>query len=184
MILSKAAIISMVEDGSLKISPFVNNLQKDGNASYGLGYAGYDVRMNPGSAMRLSQRNINSSVDMYEPKTVESAASFHLGAPYIPIHGCALVETLEYFELPTDIMGFIYPKSTWARIGIGVITPPIEPGWKGRLTLTLVNHTSNRVKFDERDGLAQIVFVRVSEGAEEYAGKYQNADGLMTAKGH
>jgi dCTP deaminase len=86
-----------------------------------------------------------------------------------------LASTVEEFFMPTDLVAFVHDKSSWARRGLSLFNTVIEPGWSGFLTLELVNHSSNALLLSSGDPIAQIIFMRMEEPAENpYSGKYQN----------
>ena len=87
----------------------------------------------------------------------------------------SLASTIEEFFMPTDLVAFVHDKSTWARRGLSLFNTVIEPGWKGFLTLELVNHSISALHIEAGSPIAQIIFMRLEEPAENpYAGKYQN----------
>ena len=43
--------------------------------------------------------------------------------------------------MPSDVLGQVCDKSTWARRGVAVQNTIIEPGWRGYLTVELTNHS-------------------------------------------
>lgn len=84
-----------------------------------------------------------------------------------------LASTIEEFNLPKDVIGFVKDKSSWARKGLSVFNTVIEPGWSGFLTLELVNHGHEDLVITEGDPIAQIIFQWVDEETNGYSGKYQ-----------
>lgn len=82
--------------------------------------------------------------------------------------------TIEHFDMPNDVMAIVHDKSTWARCGLSVFNTVIEPGWRGFLTLELVNHSYRPLEIEAGMPIAQIVFHRLDEPVEGYAGKYQD----------
>jgi dCTP deaminase len=84
-----------------------------------------------------------------------------------------LASSMEYFEMPTDLLGIVHDKSTWARQGLSVFNTVLEPGWKGGLTLELVYHGHGSLIIPAGAGIAQVVF-HVVEEPSQYAGRYQN----------
>lgn len=96
---------------------------------------------------------------------------------YIEPGHFVLASTIEKFTMPDDVMGFVHDKSSWARLGIAVQNTVIEPGWIGYLTLELTNHSDDLIDVREGDPIAQIIFNRLEEPAENpYSGKYQNQE--------
>ena len=104
-----------------------------------------------------------------------------------------LASTLEHFDMPTNYVGVVHDKSTWARKGIAVQNTVLEPGWKGFLTLEITYHKplswfdnlmltlfnlkfrKNYIIIDEGTAIAQILFYEVDEHVgTPYDGKYQN----------
>jgi dCTP deaminase len=96
----------------------------------------------------------------------------------------ALASTIEEFFMPTDIVAFVHDKSSWARRGLSLFNTVIEPGWRGFLTLELVNHSAKPIVIAEGSPIAQIIFMRLEEPTEKpYSGKYQfQARGAQVAR--
>jgi len=85
--------------------------------------------------------------------------------------------TLEYLRLPADIGGQVLSRSSWGRMGLLVATAvAVQPGFKGVLTLELVNN--GNVPLLLRPGLRvaqlQLWTAGVSTGSTyDSGGKYQ-----------
>lgn len=77
--------------------------------------------------------------------------------------------------MPSNLVGVVHDKSTWARRGLSVLNTVIEPGWKGFLTLELVHHGRESLHIPAGAGIAQVIFHQTAERAE-YKGKYQNQE--------
>jgi dCTP deaminase len=93
----------------------------------------------------------------------------------LPSSGYKLASTVEQFDMPNDIIGMVHDKSTWARRGLSLFNTVIEPGWKGYLTLELVNHSYKPMTIESGTPIAQVVFMQLDEPTEQpYSGKYQN----------
>lgn len=89
--------------------------------------------------------------------------------------GFMLASTIEHFDMPTNIVGRVHDKSTWARRGVAVQNTIIEPGWRGHLTLELSNNGSEQILFEEGMPIAQIIFELLDEPTHQpYQGKYQD----------
>ena len=97
--------------------------------SYGLGEAGYDIRIKQGVALN-------------------------------PVSRFILASTVEYFNMPKNLVAVVHDKSTWARQGLSVFNTVIEPGWRGYLTLELVYHGSEELYIPQGAGIAQVLFHR------------------------
>jgi len=170
----------------VKIEPFEKAQKRPGAVSYGVTSYGYDVRV--GTQFKIFT-NVNSEV--VDPKNF-SARSFvdvdasKQGFVLIPPNSFALCETVEYFEIPRDMLAICVGKSTYARCGIIVNVTPLEPEWKGKITIEISNTTPLPAKIYANEGIAQIIFLRGEEVCElSYAdkkGKYQDQPGLTLPK--
>jgi deoxycytidine triphosphate deaminase len=73
-------------------------------------------------------------------------------------------------------------NSTYARIGIIVNVTPLEPEWKGKVTIEISNTTPLPAKVYAGEGIAQVLFLRADAPCKtsyaDKAGKYQNQKGL------
>ena len=89
-----------------------------------------------------------------------------------------LASTVEAFDMPENVIGFVHDKSTWARLGIAVQNTVIEPGWRGKsLTLEISNHGSLVREFIKGQPISQIVFHRLEAPTEQpYSGRYQDQE--------
>lgn len=118
--------------------------------TYGLGPAGYDVRVEFDSKGAIDRCHM--------------------------AHGQFLLcSTIEKFKMPDNVMGIVHDKSTWARLGLAVQNTVIEPGWEGWLTLELTNHGHDMIELYRGCAIAQVVFHRIDQSVEKsYDGKYHN----------
>lgn len=91
--------------------------------------------------------------------------------------GFVLASTMEYFQMPKDVVAIVHDKSTWARRGLAVQNTVIEPGWCGFLTLELTNHQRETLRLPEGTPVAQILFHALDRETDSpYVGKYQNQE--------
>jgi dCTP deaminase len=170
------------------IEPFADNSKRPGRISYGVSSYGYDLRV--GSVFKIFT-NVSPTGDLaiIDPKrfdddsfiTVDTADT---GRDYviIPPNSFALAETVEVVSMPRDALAICVGKSTYARCGIIVNVTPIEPEWRGKITLEISNTTPLPAKIYANEGIAQLVFLKGDRVcAVSYAdkgGKYQNQAGL------
>lgn len=113
--------------------------------THGLGEAGYDIR-------------------------IKQQVIFYPGTPRFQ-----LASSMEEFHMPSNLIGIVHDKSSWARRSLSVFNTVIECGWNGFLTLELVYHGDEELVIPAGAGIAQVVFHRTSEHAY-YQGKYQNQE--------
>ena len=77
--------------------------------------------------------------------------------------------------MPDNVCGFVVDKSTNARHFISAFNTLIDPGFKGNLTLELVNHSKQTINIEEGEPIVQIVFHWLDEASDRpYSGKYQH----------
>jgi deoxycytidine triphosphate deaminase len=96
----------------IKIEPFEESLLRPGVISYGVSSYGYDVRV--GRKFKLFTNVYGAIVD---PKNFTATAFVDIEGDYcvIPPNSFALAETVEYIEVPRDILCVCLGKSTYAR---------------------------------------------------------------------
>src|SRR3954462_4966670 len=138
--------------------PFVEKAPV-GTISYGVTSYGYDVRVG-----RKFKVFTNARCAVVDPKNFDPRSFVDIEADYclIPPNSFALAETIEYLEIPRDIIGVCLGKSTYARIGIIVNVTPIEPEWKGKVTIEISNTTPLPAKVYSGEGIAQVLFFEAS----------------------
>lgn len=95
---------------------------------------------------------------------------------------CTLVNTLERVELPADIAATLRCRSTFGRMGVVLTAGFVDPGFRGQLTLCLVNMGQSHLTIRKNDRVAQIIFHQVTDGGMVYEGKYQDSTGVIQAR--
>ncbi len=125
---------------------------RDTATSHGLAEAGYDIRI--------------------KQDVTFSSAGVWVDGEYQP-GNFTIASAIEEFDMPTDMVGVVHDKSTWARRGLSVFNTVLEPGWRGFLTLELVYHGRGELHIPAGSGIAQVLFHQ-TEISTSYNGKYQN----------
>lgn len=96
---------------------------------------------------------------------------------------CWLVETLEYFKFPKDLCGMVRLKSSRGREFYEHLEAGwIDPGYEGRLTLELMNHSYSPKPINPGLRIAQLVLFRVIEPEIAYSGKYSKDVSVQISK--
>src|ERR1700687_5558178 len=99
----------------IKIVPFAGEWYRKGVVSFGVSSYGYDVRV--GRHFKVFTNVYGAVID---PKHFEPKAFVDIEGDscIIPPNSFALAETVEYLEIPRDIISICLGKSTYARGGI------------------------------------------------------------------
>ena len=174
--LGREQIKQLCEAGLIK--PFIPEKVREKNGklipSYGLSEAGYDIRL--GVNFLLPGFDVDILSPSYEEFTIPEGEPLWLGG-----NSFVLGESIETFDLPPDIRITAFSKSTWLRAGIVVPISPLEPGWRGKLTIEIFNAGRNKAKIYPGVGIAQLVFELI-QPAKGYRGIYQNQKGVTGAR--
>lgn len=199
MILSDRDIRALcLEHNPPMITPFSEGVQGGGVISYGLSSSGYDIRLAGydhnvgGSEIRIFKRSLCEVIDPkrfgspeYQNRVFEKVRLTD-GPVSIPPNGYILGMSMETFSIPENIQGQCLGKSTYCRCGLIVNVSPLEPAWKGTLTVEISNPTDCVGTVYLNEGCAQIVFHQLSSIPEKtYAskgGKYMNQSGVTPAR--
>ncbi|PPJ52905.1 hypothetical protein CBER1_11504 [Cercospora berteroae] len=93
--------------------------------------------------------------------------------------GNYLVEFNEEVDIPLDVMGQIFVRSSLWRNGAKIDAGVVDSGYKGSLGALLQVLNPHGITLHEHARLAQIVFHEMKGKVEEgYSGVYQGAKGL------
>jgi dCTP deaminase len=186
--------VGVLSDGQIrdhvKIEPFERVVKRPGRISFGVSSYGYDVRV--GTRFKVFTAATRSGdAAVVDPKAFSDdmmvevdVASRPADKQYviIPPNSFALCETIEYLEIPRDILAICVGKSTYARCGLIVNVTPLEPEWRGKVTLEISNTTPLPARVYANEGVAQLIFLKADRVCDvSYAdkgGKYQDQSGL------
>lgn len=170
MILSDKTIISMLNEGTLKISP-INNEQ--------IQPASVDIRLGDTfSIVEDSHTGIISLENEIKYKTIKTDTYVLLPGQFV------LATTMEHIDLPNDLTAFVEGRSSLGRMGLFIQNAGwVDPGFKGEITLELYN--ANRCAIELKAGrrVGQLVFAKMDSTAlNPYNGKYQGQKGATGSK--
>ena len=192
MLLNDEQILELCMGERPMIQPFiatkVSELRRvDGSAprrivSFGLGSSGYDIRL----GKRIGILNLPAGIPIRPLEMDTSMYSWHESdAILIAANSYILAESMETFHLPRDVVGVAVGKSTLARVGVFPNITPLEPGWRGVLTIEIANLGKHDVILRAGEGIAQILFHRIDDPQADYGqlgGKYNDQKGVQIAK--
>lgn len=171
-----------IEEANI-IRPFEYGIKRPGVISYGCSHFGYDIRL--GTKFKVFKNVRGGTVD---PKEIDESnfEDIETDEPLIiPAHSYILAESLEHFNMPGDVVGVCLGKSTMARCALIVNVTPLEPGWRGILTIEISNSSPCPVRVYPKEGIAQILFFRGEHPTVTYSdkgGKYQDQTGLTISR--
>ncbi len=86
--------------------------------------------------------------------------------------GVYKVRTNERFNMPHDLAGIAFPRSSLLRMGCTTETGVWDAGYSGKAEFILKVDNDNGVKIKENARIAQILFVPIDEVEEGYGGVY------------
>jgi dCTP deaminase len=103
-----------------------------------------------------------------------------------------LGQTLEWVELPDDLVSRLEGKSSLGRLGLLIHSTAgyVDPGWKGNLTLELSNVANLPIALYYGMRIGQISFFRMSSpverpyGSKELGSKYQGQSEPTASASH
>jgi len=169
MILSDRDLKYYLEKGLIKIDPFSDEIIREN---------GIDLRIGSSFA-RLS-----NSDEVFEiGKNIEDFYTVTNSDYFIVFpHEHVLMTTLEYLELPNDIMAFVNLRSTFARLGLFIPPTIVDAGFKGQLTIEIVG-SEFPIKLQSGQRFLHLIFAKTLTPVENpYHGKYQKQQNVTLPK--
>lgn len=175
MILSDFDLMNMIKSKRLVIDPFVDELVKEN---------GIDLRLSDEIA-----RHVKPSADFVMDPTKEEClkAAYNLQKNVkqltIDSHEHVLLSSMEYIGMPDDLVGFVELRSTWGRHGLSIPPTIIDVGFRGTITLEVVNNAPYRIVLKPGMRFAHAVFSKTSSKVEKiYIGTYNEQRGIKLPK--
>ncbi|MCL2460029.1 MAG: dCTP deaminase [Euryarchaeota archaeon] len=99
----------------------------------------------------------------------------------LPSGAVTLVSSAEWVELPHDLAATLMCRSTLGRQGILIGAGFVDPGFRGNLTLCLVNCGEKDILLESGMRIVQIIFHEVRNNTALYNGTYQDSYGAVQA---
>lgn len=166
----------LAEEGDM-ISPFSEKCRVLGT-SVGLSSFGYDVSLGYGWARPVGVPLRGGAVDVACPTGLPKYNRFVDDCVVLDPGLFILAESAEVFCIPNDVLVLCQGKSTWARLGISAYITTFDPGWRGRATIEISNHSGCPVILHAGQGIAKLLFIRGAEPDSVYGGVYQDQEGV------
>lgn len=166
-VLDRGAIKSRLASGELYVGPILDWEHQVGPASIDLrlGTVAFTARARGVSEVDpeayRKQEGDHASTRARQQKLERHDVVFH--TPLLIHPGqLTLVPTLEWVDLPNDLMGYVTARSSWAREGLSIATATlINPCYSGIITLELANLGQIPVRLYPGMRIAQIAFHKI-----------------------
>ena len=120
--------------------------------------------------------------NMYEEINISSGYTLEPGETI-------LVVLEDIFNMPNNISGSIRGRTSFNRLGLSILTQPLNPGFKGTLNLTITNNSTNAYILTPKIQIAQVVFEKMDKRVKkkqlysnEKKASYQNNNGRQGSK--
>lgn len=172
MILSREQILNERNKGAIYIDPFDENMLQP---------ASYDLTVGKDAA--TIPKNGEPRVDLEKERIL-----------IIPGYAPAIIWAKEHLKLPLDLVGRFGLKSHLSRRGIyASVGPQVDPGFEGKLSVTLFNFTPMAVAINYSEAFLSLELHRLADPPKEgYKGEYQGRksftaeeiEQVMGYKGH
>ena len=169
MILSDRDLKYYLEKGIIFIRPFSEEIIREN---------GIDLRIGTSFA-RLSKIDQVFEVG----KNIEDFYTVTNSNQFIVFpHEHVLMTTMEYIELPNDVMAFVNLRSTFARLGLFIPPTIVDAGFKGQLTIEMVG-SEFPIKLQTGQRFLHLIFAKTLTPVENpYHGKYQYQENVTLPK--
>jgi len=172
MVLSDRTIARLLAEGRIEIDPYDAALLQPSSV---------DVRVD--RYFRVFRNNRYPFIDVKQAQEeLTELVEIDPETPFILHPGeFVLGQTLEWVELPDDLVARLEGKSSLGRLGLLIHSTAgyVDPGWKGNLTLELSNVANLPIALYRGMKIGQISFFRMSSpverpyGSKELGSKYQ-----------
>ena len=170
MILSDKTIQSLLQNGTLSISPLEDDQIQP---------ASVDIRLgNTFSIVEDSSTGILTFTNKIAYKEMQAETYLLLPGQFV------LATTKEYISLPDDLTAFVEGRSSLGRMGLFIQNAGwVDPGFAGEITLELFNANRCAIELQAGRRIGQLVFARMDQAAlHPYRGKYQGQRGATGSK--
>jgi dCTP deaminase len=176
MILSDFDLMHMINSERLKIEPFSNEIVREN---------GVDFRLADEIAYHKDLGK-DFVMDPSNPEMIESAYEIRKKQDKLVIgpHEHVLLTTVEMVSIPDDLVGIVELRSTWARHGLSMPPTILDAGFKGTVSLQVVNNAPYSIALKPYHRFAHIIFIKTTSKVENsYAsGSYFGQHGVKLPK--
>lgn len=176
--LSDGTIRRLVERHVISFQPEINEVQFQP--------ASIDLRL--GHQFRVLEGGDNGTTLYTLPRQIGPDQAIHsqVVMPGVPV----LAHTLEHIHLPSNIVARVEGKSSWGRkfLMVHMTAGFIDPGFKGQITLEILNLGNDPIELYPGDMICQVSFETLDLPAERPYGhsslgsRYQGQIGPVPAR--
>ncbi len=175
MILSDYDLKNAIRSKRIVIRPFIKEILREN---------GIDFRLSAEIAHHKPQRS-DFVMDPYNASHIKESYRVAKNSSKLLImpHEHVLLSTKEYIEMPDDLMGFVELRSTWARHGFSMPPTIIDAGFKGTITLEVINNAPYTIALTPGQRFAHVIFMKTNNRVEgAYKGRYLGQHGIKLPK--
>ncbi|RLF16133.1 MAG: dCTP deaminase [Thermoprotei archaeon] len=176
MILSDFDLRNYIKSGRLVVKPFTESTLRENGIDLRIGDQIARLKRTD-KVFDITQFMKNGGYNIGDFFEIEEGEEF-LIRPFEHV----LISSLEYLELPNDLMGFVELRSTFARIGLVIPPTIIDAGFKGQITLE-VRGAPFPVRLRRGMRFAHVIFAKLTSPVlNPYRGKYFGQRGVTLPK--
>lgn len=88
--------------------------------------------------------------------------------------GTVFVATIEDINMPLDMIGIVTQRNSIIRNGLSIDAPIYHPGHHTKIFLRVTNISDDDINIQYSQGIASIMFAKLSEEVDPYKGKFTN----------
>jgi len=172
MMLSDFDLKNLIASGRLLVEPFSEEVVREN---------GLDLRLSDEVARHQRREE---PLDPSKEEDVLRSYTVSKSETYVVQPGeQVLLSTLERLEMPDDLMGLVELRSTWARHGLSIPPTIVDAGFRGTITLEVVNNAPYGLLLRKGQRFAHVVFARTLSRVERpYGGFYSGQRGVTLPK--
>lgn len=168
--LDRNEIIDRLKSGKLYVAPIFNPDKQIGSASIDLRLGTVALTARARGLSHVDPRAYRALSKSQQPHAFEETKQQKLDRYDVPFNNpllihpgqLTLVSTLEWVETPSNLLGYVTARSSWAREGLNIATATlINPCYRGLITLELANLGQIPIQLYPGMRIAQIAFHKI-----------------------
>jgi dCTP deaminase len=162
MILTSKTILKKIEGDELMILPFTSSQVQP---------AFINLRL--GSHFIIMDEYSTSFISLEKPPSYKEVCQETI---MIPPQGLVIGTTVEYINLPPNLIGFVQRRNSIGGIGLCIQnTGWIEPGFEGHIALEIYNANLVPIELKAGSCICQLVIAQLDQKCTAYMGRYNDS---------